>query len=101
MTESNNKTFFLRSNGSGNSDGYDEYQVADVSFAPIQMGDIYFYQRDKPKLKYAPTGDITPYETSLLFPLFAIANMQGIAGYYDFRRYIYMNGLDRHFEEVE
>lgn len=79
----------------------DEYEAVDVSFAPIQMGSIYFYQRDKPKLKYKPCIDITPYETSLLFPLFAIANMAGIGCNYDFRRYIYMNGLSRHFEECE
>ena len=79
----------------------DEYEIADISFAPIQMHSIYFYQKDKPTLKYKPCIDITPYETSLLFPLFAIANMQGIGYNYDFRRYIYMNGLSRHFEEVE
>ena len=80
----------------------DEYQIADVSFAPIQMGDIYFYQRDKPKLKYNPSGDITPYETSLLLPLFTIGNRGSLGGcHYDFHRYIYMNGLIRHFEEVE
>ena len=83
------------------TDGEDEYEIADISFAPIPLGSIYFYQKDKPKLKYQPCIDITPYETSLLFPLFAIANMSGIGCNYDFRRYIYMNGLSRHFEEVE
>ena len=83
------------------TDGNDEYEIADISFAPIQMGSIYFYQKDKPKLKYIPQDDITPFEVSLLFPLFAIANMTGIGCNYDFRRYIYMNGLSRHFEECE
>ena len=83
------------------TDGNDEYEIDDISFAPIPLGSIIFYQKDKPKLKYQPCIDITPYETSLLFPLFAIANMQGIGCNYDFRRYIYMNGLSRHFEEVE
>ena len=98
MTDGNNTIFYIHSNGSGNSDGYDEYQVADISFAPIQMGDIYFHQKDKPTLKYKPSIDITPYEVSLLFPFFILSASNGN---YDFRRYIYMNGLDRHFEEVE
>ena len=37
------------------TDGNDEYEIADISFAPIQMGSIYFYQKDKPKLRYKPS----------------------------------------------
>ena len=76
----------------------DEYQIGDISFAPIQIGDILFYQMDKPTLKYKPSIDITPHEVSLLLPLFAVI---AYGGSYDFRRYIYMNGLSRHFEECE
>ena len=42
MTESNNTIFF---NGTDKL-SLDEYQIEDVSFAPMQMGDIYFYQKE-------------------------------------------------------
>lgn len=64
------------------------------------VGIIYFIQKGKPRLKYIPQPDITPYEVSLLFPLFAIANMPNYSAYYDYWGYIESNGLMRHFEEA-
>ena len=114
MTESNNKTFFLRSNGSGNSDGYDEYPTSgeyslnistDNKFlleeTKLPIGTIQFRQRNQPSLKYIPQDDITPYEVSLLFTLFIHANTPNYSAYYDYWGYIKENGLMRHFEECE
>ena len=62
------------------TDGEDEYEIADISFAPIPLGSIYFHQKDKPKLKYIPQDDITPYETTLVLDSDYIINSSALKG---------------------
>ena len=64
----------------------------------LEVGNLSFYQIDKPRLKYIPQEDITPYELSLLFPLFACALINQRYGYYNFWGYIEKHNLMRHFD---
>ena len=67
----------------------------------VSVGIVHFIQKDKPRLKYVPQTDITPYESSLLIPLFAVATVPNYSVYYDYWEYIESNGLMRHFVESD
>ena len=64
----------------------------------LSVGNITFIQRDQPPLRYSPMEDITPYELSLLLPLFAIATSNRQYGDYNFWGYIEKHNLMRHFD---
>ena len=80
----------------------DKITASKYDFTTLEVGNISFYQRDKPSsLKYIPQEDITPYELALLFPLFACGLMNQRYGYYNFWGYIEKHNLMRHFEEMK
>ena len=66
----------------------------------MSVGDLYFSQEGKPRLRYTPKEDITPYELARMFQLFAIAFIPNIAHYYDYWKYIEEHNIMRHFSEV-
>ena len=53
----------------------------------LSVGDLYFRQEGKPRLRYTPKEDITPYELARMIQLFAIAFIPNIAHYYDYWKY--------------
>ena len=66
----------------------------------MSVGDLYFSQEGKPRLRYTPKEDITPFELARMIQLFAIAFVPNIAHYYDYWKYIEEHNLMRHFSEV-
>ena len=79
----------------------DNITASKYDFTTLEVGNISFSQKDKPRLKYIPQEDITPYELALLFPLFACGLMIQRYGFYNFWGYIEKHNLMRHFEEVK
>lgn len=73
--------------------------IMESSLHRISVGDLYFSQEGKPRLRYTPKEDITPYELARMIQLFAIAFVPNVAAYYDYWKYIEEYNLMRHFSE--
>ena len=83
-----------------NSISLDKEYTFESTLHRMSVGDLYFSQEGKPRLRYTPKEDITPYELARMIQLFAIAFVSNIAHYYDYWKYIEEHNLMRHFSEV-